>query len=194
MQIYLDFDNCLYDTRANIEKMLHILSEFNISREQILQVVEKIVPQGFTFEKLLLSLDIEPNSDIIQKLYSIANQGYLFNDCLEVIPELSQKADIHLLSFGHHDFQQHKWQLCQKLHPYFKTVNFVLEISKGDFLVSKKDLDTDFIFVDDKLYELTDVNEKANFVNTFQIIRYPETQKAEHEQVINSLSALLELV
>lgn len=194
MQIYLDFDNCLYNTRATIEKMLEILSEFNISNEKISQKVEEIVPHGFTFEKLLSSLNIEPHQELIQKLYSIANQDYLFDDCLEVIAELSQKADIHLLSFGHPDFQNHKWQSCQKLHPYFKTVNFVLEISKGDFLATKKDSDSDFIFVDDKLYELTDVDQKASFVNTFQIIRYPETQRVEHNQVIYSLRDLQEFL
>lgn len=188
MEIYFDLDDTLIDAKLFIEDIVSVFVKSGLEEEIVEQALYDLVPEGYTFEKHLAKLNANPSIlEDLEKLFNV--ERYLFQDVLDSISALAEKYDLHILSFGYEAFQMKKWSYLEELHPYFKTVNIVQSIKKGEFL--RDNGNSGDIFIDDKLYELHNVNKEAPFIKTFQIIRHPRVQTPEHANVIWSLNDLV---
>lgn len=200
-QLYLDFDDCLYNSHLLNGKVMELMVELSgLSLEKVKEAYQRSRHGGSTLEKHILEVGLtEEQGEQVKALRAkLASEGekYLFDDVVEACKELSEIADLHLLSFGQSKNQFEKWNGVSVLHPYFKSVKIVGMEGKGivfaELPQEAKELPT--YFVDDKTHYLQDTNNQAPFVTTVQIIRFPEKQVADHPITINSLNELISLI
>ena len=197
-QLYLDFDDCLYNSHLLNGKVMNLMVELSgLPLEDVEQAYRRSRHGGSTLEKHIAEIGLSGDQAEQIRAYraELASDGeqYLFDDVVGACQKLSQVADLHLLSFGQSKNQFEKWNGVSILHPYFKSVKIVGMEGKGvvfaELSEEAKQLPT--FFVDDKQRYLEDTNSQAPFVKTYQIIRFPEKQAPIHPRVIHTLDEIL---
>lgn len=200
-QLYLDFDDCLFDShRLNGEFRAEVALRSGASDEAIAEAYKRSREGGTSPEKHLIELGLADDlkSELLAFHQSLMERGesFLFSDSVSACESLAKIADLHLLSFGQSRTQFAKWNSVPVLHPFFSSVMVVGVEGKGQ-IFSKFTLEqqsTPTFFVDDKISYLEDVNTLAPFVRTYQIIRFPDRQAPAHPRIVHSLTELLHAV
>lgn len=200
-QLYLDFDDCLFDShRLNGEFRAEIALRSGASHEAVAEAYQRSREGGSSPEKLLAELGLADDlkAELLAFHQDLMKRGesFLFSDSASACESLSKIADLHLLSFGQSRTQFAKWNSVPVLHPYFSSVMVVGVEGKGQIFskFTPEQQSTPTFFVDDKISYLEDVNTLAPFVRTYQIIRFPERQVAAHPRIVHSLAELLHAV
>jgi len=183
MNIFIDFDDVLFNTKQFIEDLRSVFGKHGISVEHFKESYKEIkilenVTAGYNYEKHIEYLRKEKEFDEKELKKEIDNfledlRKYVFSDSQYFLQSLHDKEHkMYLISYGLSDFQQKKVDGAH-LNEYF-TQSIVGEVEKGEAIQSimEKDSNSDISwFIDDRIKFLHEVKKCCKEVKTILVCR-----------------------
>lgn len=110
-QVYLDFDNTIYNTDKMFKDIKDKCMEYGITEEEILKV--KLALKLFNMNEVLdiIKNNHEFDENLYQEIDNIVKNGksYIFDDVYDFISELKiKKYQVNILTFGEYSWQSLK--------------------------------------------------------------------------------------
>ena len=197
----LDFDSTLFDTSALWNAWRNMLEELGYEEEQIREIADRLIPEGFTPREHALRLGVNGKTleTALASLNAFTQQTaphLLYSD---VVPFIQAHAPSTILTFGDSGYQLEKIH-ASGLHAHVDDIRMANSF-RGKALqlgeMFQADAVTPLVFVDDSLGELEAVHASALPITLVRMKRPGqrrslETHPLDHEawRVIESLEEL----
>lgn len=127
MTIFLDFDNTLYNTSLYKDKMVEILREFEISKEDFLDVYPEVNKNCYSHEKFIGALSEVKIFDTFRSLASLNNltkntKDFLYDDSEWFLRKYKNECELVLVTWGNIDYQKEKVKNSGIIDYFDKTI------------------------------------------------------------------------
>lgn len=164
MNIYIDFDETLFDTSRFYNDFINLCKSYNINESKVYNLRNKCNTL-FSLDKLALDIKNKYNLDAsfideVNKLYS---SKYLYDDVIPFLKKYYKENNLYILSYGENNYQLKKINCCN-FTKYFK--NIIITTNKG-----KENIDYEnSLFIDNNPKEIENLS-KASATKIIRIKR-----------------------